>query len=161
MKHEPRRPLFMSFAILGHNHTFAVEISLTTNLRSLGRNRLQEESAMLPLKNMPNILELAWRRFQRLFPLQSYCGLHTRKAETSCLRKFLSEFRLRSAESKQVWPLLSLLPQMTSRPLPVSCTCLTMTWAMVVRCSAPAKPQRTQREGVTARWLFLCPCGTG
>ena len=25
----------------------------------LGRNRLQEESAMLPLKNKPNILELA------------------------------------------------------------------------------------------------------
>ena len=31
--------------------------------------------------------------------------------------------------------LLSLLPQVTSRLLPVSCSCLTMTWAMAITCS--------------------------
>ena len=35
---------------------------------------------------------------------------------------------------------------LTSRLLPVSCSCQTMTWAMAVTCSAPAEPQRTQRE---------------
>ena len=35
---------------------------------------------------------------------------------------------------------------LTSRLLPVSCSCLTMTWAMAVTCSAPAEPQHTQRE---------------
>ena len=35
-------------------------VCLSSNhLHRLGRNRLQEESAMLPLKNKPNILELA------------------------------------------------------------------------------------------------------
>ena len=29
---------------------------------------------------------------------------------------------------------------LTSRPSPVSCSCQTMTWAMAVTCSAPAKP---------------------
>jgi hypothetical protein len=33
-----------------------------------------------------------------------------------------------------------------------------MTWAMAVTCSAPAEPQRTQREGATTRWLFLAGC---
>ncbi len=29
---------------------------------------------------------------------------------------------------------------LTSRPSPVSCSCLTMTWAMAVTCSVPAEP---------------------
>ena len=33
--------------------------------------------------------------------------------------------------------------------LPVTCSCLTMTWAMAVTCSAPLELQRTQREGAT------------
>ena len=36
-----------------------VPVISSWHLRRLGRNRLQEESAMLPLKNKPNILELA------------------------------------------------------------------------------------------------------
>ena len=67
----------MSFAILGHNHTFDVEISLTTNLRSLGRNRLQEESAMSPLKNKPNILSLVHRRPPCLYAAKLLRLAHT------------------------------------------------------------------------------------
>ena len=39
--------------------------------------------------------------------------------------------------------------------LPVTCSCLTMTWAMAVTCSAPAKPQHTQREGVIRKGGFF------
>ena len=46
---------------------------------------------------------------------------------------------------------------LTSRPSHVSCSCLTMTWAMAVTCSAPADPQRTQREGATAGGFFFAP----
>ena len=61
--------------------------------------------------------------FQRASPAFLTCGL---------LRSRLGIVRTSSA-------LLSLLPQVTSRLLPVSCSCLTMTWAMAVTCSAPAE----------------------
>ena len=43
----------------------------------------------------------------------------------------------------------------------VSCSCLAVTWEMAVTSSSLAEPQRIQRERATARWLFLCPIGTG
>ena len=46
---------------------------------------------------------------------------------------------------------------LTSRPLPVSCSCLTMTWAMAVTCSAPAKTGPHPARRSHRRWLFLCP----
>ena len=50
---------------------------------------------------------------------------------------------------------------LTSKPLPVSCSCQTMTWAMAVTCSAPAKAgPHPAREAAFGR-LFLCPVGTG
>ena len=82
------------------------------HLRRLGRNRLQEKWPVVR-KNHQDIHDLFILAFVA-FTLQRYCGLPTRKARTSCLRKLLSEFRLRSAESKQVWPLLSLARNFSS-----------------------------------------------
>ena len=44
---------------IGNNKVIINQIISSWHLRRLVRNRLQEESAMLPLKNKSNILELA------------------------------------------------------------------------------------------------------
>jgi hypothetical protein len=54
----------------------------------LGRNRLQEKWPVVR-KNHQDIHDLFILAFDA-FTLQRYCGLPTRKAETSCLRKFSS-----------------------------------------------------------------------
>ena len=50
--------------------------------------------------------------------------------------------------------LLSLLPQVTSRPLPVSCSCLTMISAKAT-FSAPAKAGPHPARRSHRRWLFF------
>ena len=56
--------------------------------------------------------------------------------------------------------LLSLLPQVTSRPSPVSCSCRTMTWAMAVTCSAPADGRTAQKEDHPQGGFLFAPAGT-
>ena len=58
----------------------------------LGRNRLQEKWPVVR-KNHQDIHDLFILAFVA-FTLQRYCGLPTRKAETSCLRKFSSPSRV-------------------------------------------------------------------
>jgi len=60
------------------------------HLRRLGRDRLREESFMLPTKNKAKHTFTCSPVASLAFPLQRYCGLPTRKAKASCLRKFSS-----------------------------------------------------------------------
>ena len=114
---------------------------------------------MLPLKNKPNILSLVHRRLPCLSAAKLMRLTHTQGRDelpseiTKWISAALGIVRTSSA-------LLSLLPQVTSRLLPVSCSCLTMTWAMAVTSSAPAKAGQPPARRSHRRWLFLCPCGT-
>ncbi len=57
---------------------------------AVGRDRLREESFMLPTKNKAKHTFTCSPVASLAFPLQRYCGLPTRKAKASCLRKFSS-----------------------------------------------------------------------
>ena len=72
----------------------------------------------------------------------------TRFFDYGLLRSRLGIVRTSSA-------LLSLLPQVTTRLLPVRCSCLTLTWAMAM-CSAPAKAEHSHREFHECSY-FACP----
>jgi len=74
-------------------------------------------------------------------PMSFACSTMFPRASPAFLTCGLLRSRLGRVQTSSA--LLSLLPQVTSRLLPVSSSCLTMTWAMAVTCSAPAKPKRT------------------
>ena len=89
-------------------------------------------------------------------PMNFACSTMFPRASPAFLTCGLLRSRLGIVRTSSI--LLSLLPQVTSRLLPASCSCLIMTWAMAVTCSAPAEPQRTkQRMSHFTKWLFLCP----
>ena len=70
-------------------------------------------------------------------PMSFACSTMFPKASPAFLAYSVLRSRLGIVRTSSA--LLSLLFQVTSRLLPVSCSCLTMTWAMAVMCSAPAE----------------------
>ena len=86
-------------------------------------------------------------------PMSFACSTMCPRASPAFLAYGLLRSRLGIVRTSSA--LLSLLPQVTSRPLPVSCSCRTTTWAMAVMCSAPAKLQRTQRERPPSGGFFF------
>ena len=97
----------------------------------------------IPYMNSPNTSPMSFAcstMFPRASPAFLTCGL---------LRSRLGIVRTSSA-------LLSLLPQVTSRLLPVNRSCQTMSWAMAGTCSAPAKGEHAHREFHECSY-FACP----